>query len=162
MENVEARWILPNVSNSSHVYKKKTTEKEHQNVVIQNQASKIIQNFHLVNLNIDFPKEKLIGVIGHVGAGKSSLLNALLRELTLECGSISINGSISYAAQEAWVFNASVRQNILFGKEYDRDRYDAVIRSCALTKDFEQFENGELTIVGERGTLSGGQRARIK
>lgn len=117
----------------------------------------------LTKVNIDFPKGKLIGVIGPVGAGKSSLLSVILRELPIESGLMNVNGSISYASQEPWVFSASVRQNILFGEEYDRKRYNAVIRTCALGADFKQFENGDLTIVGERGVcLSGGQKARIK
>ena len=117
----------------------------------------------LSNINVDFPKGKLIGVIGPVGAGKSSFLQALLRELPFEVGSMVINGSISYASQEPWVFAGSIRQNILFGEDYDRDRYDAVIKTCALVKDFEQFENGDRTIVGDRGaSLSGGQKARLK
>lgn len=117
----------------------------------------------LSNLSISFPRGRLIGVIGSVGAGKSSLLQALLRELPIESGSIDINGSISYASQEAWVFAASVRQNILFGDEFDYIRYNAVVDTCALTKDFAQFPYGDLTIVGERGaSLSGGQRARVK
>lgn len=117
----------------------------------------------LSNLNINFPRGRLIGVIGPVGAGKSSLIQALLRELPLESGSITINGSISYASQEPWVFAASVRQNILFGDEFDYSHYDAVVRTCALTQDFDQFPYGDLTIVGERGaSLSGGQRARVK
>lgn len=117
----------------------------------------------LSNLNINFPRGQLIGVIGSVGAGKSSLLQALLRELPVESGSITIDGSISYASQEAWVFAASVRQNILFGDEFDCIRYNEVIETCALRKDFAQFPYGDLTIVGERGaSLSGGQRARVK
>lgn len=117
----------------------------------------------LSNINVDFKKGKLIGVVGPVGAGKSSLLQALLRELPLESGSIHVNGSISYAAQEPWVFAGSVRQNILFGLDMDRERYDAVVKACALLKDFEQLEFGDKTIIGERGaSLSGGQKARIK
>lgn len=116
----------------------------------------------LCDINVDFPKGKLIGVIGPVGAGKSSFLQVLLRELPLDCGSISISGSISYASQEPWVFAASVRQNILFGEEYDHDRYKKTAKMCALLQDFHQFENGDRLIVGEKGTLSGGQKARIK
>lgn len=117
----------------------------------------------LNNLNVDFPSGKLIGVVGPVGSGKSSLLQALLRELPLESGSISINGSVSYACQEPWVFAGSVRQNILFGQDMDRERYDAVVKTCALIKDFEQLENGDRTVIGDRGaSLSGGQKARIK
>lgn len=117
----------------------------------------------LSNINVDFKKGKLIGVVGPVGAGKSSLLQALLRELPLESGSIHVNGTISYAAQEPWVFAGSVRQNILFGLDMDRERYDAVVKACALLKDFDQFEFRDMTIIGERGaSLSGGQKARIK
>lgn len=117
----------------------------------------------LQNISLDVPKGQLIGVVGPVAAGKSSLLQALIRELPLESGSISVNGSVSYACQEPWVFAGSVRQNILFGKEMHRERYNAIARSCDLIKDFESFENGDLTMIGERGaSLSGGQKARIK
>lgn len=118
--------------------------------------------FTLDNMNIDFPKGKLIGIIGPVGAGKSSLLQLLLHELPLQSGTINISGTTSYASQEPWVFAASVRQNILFGENYDSDRYNKVVKCCALQSDFEQFENGDRTIIGEKGTLSGGQKARIK
>lgn len=116
----------------------------------------------LENINVDFASGKLIGVIGSIGAGKSSLLQVLLHELPLKSGSLIINGSTSYASQEPWIFPATVRQNILFGQDYDRDRYNAVVKCCALQKDFEQFANGDQTMVGETGTLSGGQKARIK
>lgn len=116
----------------------------------------------LDNINIDIRKGKLIGVIGAIGTGKSSLLQLLLHELPLQSGTLNVNGSASYASQEPWVFAASVRQNILFGASYDSDRYNKVVKCCALQSDFEQFENGDRTIIGEKGTLSGGQKARIK
>lgn len=116
----------------------------------------------LNNLNIDFKKGLLIGVIGPVGAGKSSLLQAILKELPLESGSINLNGKVSYACQEPWVFAGSARQNILFGEDMIRNRYEQVIKDCALVKDFQQLPQGDSSIIGERGTsLSGGQRARI-
>lgn len=93
---------------------------------------------------------------------QSSLLHAILGELPLREGTIKVNGTISYASQEPWLFAGSVRQNILFGSPYDRDRYRQVVKVCALRTDFEQFPYGDKTIVGERGvSLSGGQRARI-
>lgn len=117
----------------------------------------------LNNVNVSLPKGKLIGIVGPVGSGKTSLLHAFLHELPLQSGSIKINGTISYASQEPWTFAASVRQNILFGQEFDRERYDAVVECCALTKDFEQLENGDLTLIGDRGaSMSGGQKARVK
>lgn len=104
----------------------------------------------------------LIAIIGQVGSGKTSLLQAILGELTLSGGSINISGKISYACQEPWVFASTIRQNIVFGRTFDRKRYNEVIRVCALERDFKQFPYGDLTLVGERGSsLSGGQKARI-
>ncbi|XP_031628372.1 multidrug resistance-associated protein 4-like [Contarinia nasturtii] len=162
MKNVSARWISS--SGNLEYSSKDQSATAHQNGEIKNDESAAgdIETQTLDNLNVSLPKGKLIGVIGPVGSGKSSFLQALLRELPLESGSININGSISYASQESWIFPASVRQNILFGTEYDRNRYNAVVETCSLTKDFEQLENGDLTIVGDRGaSLSGGQKARI-
>jgi ATP-binding cassette subfamily C (CFTR/MRP) protein 4 len=93
---------------------------------------------------------------------QTSLFHALLKELPLSEGTISINGTISYASQEPWLFVGSVRQNILFGEPYNKERYREVIRVCALRTDFDQLPFGDKTMVGERGvSLSGGQRARI-
>ncbi|XP_019863205.1 PREDICTED: multidrug resistance-associated protein 4-like, partial [Amphimedon queenslandica] len=73
-----------------------------------------------------------------------------------------VKGSIGYASQEAWVFSATLRDNILFGLPYDSDKYESVIEACALEKDIELLPEGDLTLVGERGvTLSGGQKARV-
>lgn len=139
LQNVTAHWELPGDKTSSSKWQT------------------------LNNLNAELPRGKLIGVIGQVGAGKSSLLQAILRELPLKSGSIDINGTLSYASQEPWVFAGTVRQNILFGQEYNKERYDAVIKSCSLTTDLEQLPNGDRTVIGERGTsLSGGQKARVK
>lgn len=120
-------------------------------------------SFMLDGLSAEFKRGDLIGIIGAVGAGKSSLLQTILRELPLESGAMQINGLISYAAQEPWIFAGTVRQNILFGQEYEKDRYNAVVKVCALATDFEQLPEGDRTIVGDRGmSLSGGQKARIK
>ncbi|KAL1501387.1 hypothetical protein ABEB36_006715 [Hypothenemus hampei] len=116
----------------------------------------------LENINLTIKHEQLLGIIGPVGSGKSSLLQTILGELELVSGKIKVNGRISYASQEPWVFAATLRQNILFGSDYDKKRYQDVVRACALEKDFEQFEHGDLSIVGDRGaSLSGGQKARI-
>lgn len=101
-------------------------------------------------------------IIGQVGSGKSSILLSILRELKLKSGTIKTNGSISYASQEAWIFNGTVRQNILFGREFDPKRYAKVVQVSALESDFKQFLQGDQTRVDDRGTsLSGGQRARL-
>nr|XP_012230327.1 PREDICTED: probable multidrug resistance-associated protein lethal(2)03659 isoform X1 [Linepithema humile]XP_012230329.1 PREDICTED: probable multidrug resistance-associated protein lethal(2)03659 isoform X1 [Linepithema humile]XP_012230330.1 PREDICTED: probable multidrug resistance-associated protein lethal(2)03659 isoform X1 [Linepithema humile] len=116
----------------------------------------------LHNINIKVRPGELIAIVGQVGAGKSSLLNVFLKELRLQEGSIQINGKIAYASQEPWLFAGSVRQNILFGRKMDQNRYDRVIKVCQLKRDFRLLPYGDKTIVGERGiSLSGGQRARI-
>jgi ATP-binding cassette subfamily C (CFTR/MRP) protein 4 len=92
---------------------------------------------------------------------QTSLLQAILRELPLIEGTIQVGGTISYASQEPWMFAGSVRQNILFGQPFVRERYTHVVHVCALKRDFTLLPYGDKTIVGERGvSLSGGQRAR--
>ncbi|KAK5646964.1 hypothetical protein RI129_005428 [Pyrocoelia pectoralis] len=114
------------------------------------------------NLNINVKRGSTVAVIGPVGSGKSSLLSVILKELSLTKGKLQIDGCISYAAQESWIFNGTVRQNILFGKPFNKVRYKRVIRVCSLSRDFDLFPDGDKTSVGDRGvSLSGGQRARI-
>ncbi|EFA04472.2 putative multidrug resistance-associated protein lethal(2)03659-like Protein [Tribolium castaneum] len=116
----------------------------------------------LQNLDLFIPQGTLCAIVGPVGAGKSSILQMLLGELPPITGSIKVGGKISYASQEPWLFAATVRNNILFGREYDRALYREVVKVCALERDFKQFPQGDRTVVGERGvSLSGGQRARI-
>lgn len=105
---------------------------------------------------------KLCAIVGPVGAGKSSALQLVLGELLKQSGTIKIGGDVSYSAQEPWLFVATVRNNILFGLEYDRQKYKKTVKVCALEPDFDKFPQRDQTIVGERGvSLSGGQRARI-
>ncbi|KAJ9591425.1 hypothetical protein L9F63_002031, partial [Diploptera punctata] len=116
----------------------------------------------LTNINVEVKPGELVAIIGPVGAGKTSLVHTILKELPIDSGSISMGGRISYASQEPWLFTGSVRQNILFGEAMNRERYRKVVRVCALERDFELLPHGDKTIVGERGiTLSGGQRARV-
>lgn len=116
----------------------------------------------LENVNVEIEKGKMYAIIGMVGAGKSSLLSAVLGEINVTGGHVRVNGNLSYAGQEAWVFGSTVRQNILFGQPYDRHRYQKVVKACSLQSDFKQFPQGDQTVVGERGSsLSGGQKARI-
>lgn len=116
----------------------------------------------LTNINLSVPGGTLLAIVGPVGAGKSSLLNVVLRELKIDAGAISIKGSVSYAAQEPWLFSSSVKQNILFGLPMDKEKYRKVVKCCALERDFELLPNGDRTLMGDRGvSLSGGQKARI-
>lgn len=104
----------------------------------------------------------LTTIIGPVGSGKSTMLQVILGELELDSGQIHIDGTLSYASQETWLFEGSIRQNIIFIEDFDEERYKKVVKVCALEKDFDMFPYGDATIVGERGiSLSGGQKARV-
>ncbi|XP_040192032.1 multidrug resistance-associated protein 4 [Rana temporaria] len=116
----------------------------------------------LQNISCSVRPGELLAVIGPVGAGKSSLLSAVLGELPKDKGFVDIRGRIAYVSQQPWVFSGTVRSNILFGKEYIREKYERVLRVCALKKDMLQLDDGDLTMIGDRGvTLSGGQKARV-
>ncbi|XP_072383363.1 ATP-binding cassette sub-family C member 4-like isoform X2 [Diabrotica undecimpunctata] len=116
----------------------------------------------LKNLNFKLGKNTLLGVIGPVGSGKSSLLQSILGELDIVEGTLAVHGTLSYASQEPWIFSGSIRQNILFGSDFDKARYDEVLKVCELKKDFDQFPDRDFTLIGEKGAnLSGGQKARI-
>ncbi|XP_068840293.1 ATP-binding cassette sub-family C member 4-like isoform X2 [Capricornis sumatraensis] len=105
---------------------------------------------------------ELLAVVGPVGAGKSSLLCAVLGELPPSQGQVSVHGRIAYVPQQPWVFSGTVRSNILFGKKYEKDRYEEVIKACALGEDLQLLEDGDQTVIGDRGTpLSEGQKARV-
>lgn len=113
-------------------------------------------------INIEIAAGQFSAIIGPVGSGKSTLLNTILRELEIDKGELIVNGIVSYAAQEPWLFESTIRQNILFTEKYDEIRYKQVISVCALERDFKLLPYGDYTIVGERGiSISGGQRARI-
>ncbi|KAI6037805.1 P-loop containing nucleoside triphosphate hydrolase protein [Pisolithus marmoratus] len=116
----------------------------------------------LEGINLTVRKGELVGVLGRVGAGKSSLLSAIIGDMTKTEGEVTLYGSVSYAAQNPWVMSATVRDNILFSHEYDETFYNLVIEACALKPDLALLPQGDLTEVGEKGiTLSGGQRARV-
>ncbi|XP_019626252.1 PREDICTED: multidrug resistance-associated protein 4-like [Branchiostoma belcheri] len=116
----------------------------------------------LKNVNFRVKDGQLFTVVGSVGSGKSSLLSVILGELPASSGEVKVDGRVSYASQQAWVFSGTVRQNIVFGHPYDHLKYWKVIDCCGLSKDLEVFPNSDLTLVGDRGiTLSGGQKARI-
>ncbi|KAL5290305.1 ABCC4.2 family protein [Megaselia abdita] len=116
----------------------------------------------LKDIYLKIKDKELLGVIGPVGSGKSSLLNAMLGELYIANGHLSVNGKISYASQELWLFTGTVKDNIIFTEGFDSERYQQVIRVCGLDKDLQLMPKGDETIIGERGvSLSGGQKARI-
>ena len=135
--------------------------------------------FQVRDLNVDFPIGELTVISGPTGSGKTSILMALLGEMTVVKGDAFLPGArnkedslilpgtelvdcVAYCAQSAWLLNDTIRNNILFASEYDKTRYDQVIKACALTRDFEILDHGDGTEIGEKGiTLSGGQKQRV-
>lgn len=114
------------------------------------------------NIDIEIEDGAMCAIIGPIGSGKSTILQAILEEIEVDRGELIVNGTVSYAAQEPWLFEGTVRDNILFTQDYDAARYKEVMRVCALERDLQILPYGDCTIIGERGiSLSGGQRARI-
>lgn len=121
-----------------------------------------VEPFRLHDLELSIGRNELIAVIGGVGSGKSSLLAALAGDMRRTHGSVTMGATRAFCPQYAWIQNTSVKENILFGKPYDRKWYDAVIDACALRPDLEMLPNGDMTEIGERGiTVSGGQKQRL-
>ncbi|XP_014780308.1 ATP-binding cassette sub-family C member 10 isoform X1 [Octopus bimaculoides] len=122
---------------------------------------------NLTDINLDIKKGMFVGVIGKVGSGKSSLLYAILGEMSKIKGDIQvisalINDGFAFAPQEPWILNDTIKANILFGQTENMKKYDQVISACALDADLTMLPHGDRTEVGENGTtLSGGQKARI-
>ncbi|KAG6497311.1 hypothetical protein ZIOFF_045210 [Zingiber officinale] len=104
-----------------------------------------------------------VAVCGTVGSGKSSLLSSLLGEVPKISGSVRLCGSTAYVPQSPWIQSGEIQDNILFGREMDREKYDKVLEACSLKKDLEILAFGDQTVIGERGiNLSGGQKQRIQ
>ncbi|TPX32622.1 hypothetical protein SmJEL517_g04298 [Synchytrium microbalum] len=117
---------------------------------------------HLQGIDFTIPKGSLTAIVGSVGCGKSSLLGALTGEMSRAKGSVDIYGTTALANQQGWITNDSIKNNVLFGTEYDAGRYREVVRVTALERDLREFADGDLTEVGTQGlTLSGGQIARV-
>ena len=104
-----------------------------------------------------------VAIVGPTGSGKSSLISAMLGELIMLKGDIVVGSNIAYIPQQAWIFNATLKENILFGLEEDVNRYYDSIEFSQLRKDIDhQFEGGDQIEIGEKGiNLSGGQRQRV-
>ncbi|EJY57511.1 AAEL017209-PA [Aedes aegypti] len=116
----------------------------------------------LKNINLAVKKGKLSAVVGSVGTGKSSLISALLGEMEKIKGTVNTDGSIAFVPQQAWIQNATLRENILFGKAYNAQKYDRVLECCALKPDLEMLPGRDKTEIGEKGiNLSGGQKQRV-
>lgn len=137
------------------------------------------KDFKLKDLNITFKAGKLNVIIGPTGAGKTSLLLALLGEMELTSGKVFLPGviprddlvvdprtglteSVAYCSQSAWLLNDTIKNNIIFASPFNQDRYDKVVDACGLTRDLQILAAGDQTEIGEKGiALSGGQKQRV-
>ena len=134
-----------------------------ENSTDEKQSSEQDARVAISGITMSFRSNQLYCIIGKVGSGKSALLQALAGELAVSVGTIGRHyNSLAYAVQCPWIMNGSVRQNILMGHPFDELWYSEVVNACGLKPDIARFQNGDETIVGDRGVqLSGGQKARI-
>ncbi|RKP08793.1 P-loop containing nucleoside triphosphate hydrolase protein [Thamnocephalis sphaerospora] len=132
--------------------------------------------FALKNVSVEFQVEELNVVMGPPGSGKTSLLMALLeaempcvrgrvhmpRQRVFQCGQHVLSSNVAYVAQQAWLQNISIRDNITFGQPFDEERYRRVIHACALERDLAELYAGDGTLLGEKGIeLNNDQKQRV-
>lgn len=119
--------------------------------------------FTVRDINISVGAGKILAIVGPVGSGKSTIINAVIGEVAVSSNStIETHGKVAYASQVAFILNATIRDNILFGNDFDAERYNQVLDDCCLRADIDQLSAGDMTEIGERGvTLSGGQKQRV-
>ncbi|CAG2101456.1 unnamed protein product [Medioppia subpectinata] len=116
----------------------------------------------LNNISLEVSDKRLVAVVGSVGAGKSSLLAALLGELAILEGSAGVNGTVAYVPQEPWIQNKTLKENIVFTNELNDEYYERVLESCDLVPDLSVLPDRDMTEIGEKGiNLSGGQKQRV-
>ncbi|KAG0339639.1 hypothetical protein BG004_006726 [Podila humilis] len=116
----------------------------------------------LTNINFTIKDGSLTAVVGRIGQGKSSILGAIMGEMYKLQGTVKVFGDIAYVPQQAWIINATLKDNILFGKPFDQEKYDRIVYASGLVPDFDMLPAGDQTEIGERGiNLSGGQKQRV-
>lgn len=155
IENGNFEWTIQNSSNSKNK-DNKTEDKEAIKINVN-------ESFGLHNINLSIGKGELIFIVGEVGSGKTSLFHSILGNMhPSKSSKITINGSISYVSQIPWIQNESLKNNILFYKEYNEEQYNKAIEAAILKRDLEILIKGDLTEIGEKGiNLSGGQKMRV-
>ncbi|XP_055010778.1 ATP-binding cassette sub-family C member 12 [Boleophthalmus pectinirostris] len=153
MENATLSWVGPDEETEP---KTQTEDKE------QPSEPQLEVKPTLKNISFTLPKGKLLGICGNVGSGKTSLIAAILEQMYLQQGSVVVNGTFAYVAQQAWIFHGTVQENILMDEPFDQNKYEKVLNICSLRADLDILPYGDQTEIGERGlNLSGGQKQRI-
>ncbi|KAG0326962.1 hypothetical protein BG004_002850, partial [Podila humilis] len=116
----------------------------------------------LRDINLTVKGKQLTAVMGRIGQGKSSLLSSIIGDMYKHVGHVQVSGRVAYVPQQAWIINATLKNNIIFRKEYDEKRYQLIISACGLHSDIAMLPGGDQTEIGERGiNLSGGQKQRV-
>lgn len=153
--------VLKNDTTHSSALASQTLEKKDKQD--PSESTEEATQFCLSDIRLDVPRGSLTAIVGPVGSGKSSLLQALIGEMKQTGGvPARFGGSIGYCPQSAWIQNDTIRGNILFGLLLDEHKYAAVVRASCLESDLEILPHGDLTMIGERGiNLSGGQKQRV-
>ena len=143
----------------------KQNQEKHSALSVSNLSYRQIERddeFILQDIQFSIASQSLTLITGPVGSGKSTLLSAIAGEISDVSGTITFPGTLTYVPQTAWIFTGTIRENILFGQQYDEPKYSRVIEACALKEDIQRFPGYDQTVVGERGeVLSGGQQARV-
>ena len=162
VQRVEEFLTLPELE-ESQIDSDNSMDKSHQeNIKIENGTFSWDTEPILKNINIEIEQSQLVGIVGIVGSGKSSLINALLGNMVTLMGTATKIRNAAYVPQEAWIQNASIRDNILFGEEYHRVPFNQVVSMSGLDADISTLPNKLGTIIGEKGVnLSGGQKQRV-
>ena len=165
--------LIPNQSISQSDISVRTEQKNNEPIIEESKSTtteseqdKIQYDIALKDITINIKPGEIVGIIGEVGSGKSSLFEAILNSLILlnpdKCDGIHINGTVGYVCQSSWIQNATIKDNILFFKEEDPHRYQEVLEQSQLKFDLANFEGGDQTEIGEKGiNLSGGQKVRV-
>ncbi|KAF9971485.1 hypothetical protein BGZ73_005585 [Actinomortierella ambigua] len=116
----------------------------------------------LKNIQLAIPMGSLTAIVGRIGMGKSSMISAIVGDMYKRQGIVRVFGRVAYVPQQAWIINASLQDNIIFGMPFDQDKYDRIIYAAGLKPDIEMLPAGDQTEIGERGiNLSGGQKQRV-
>ncbi|KAJ9585510.1 hypothetical protein L9F63_002711, partial [Diploptera punctata] len=146
------------LSQGKHITAEATAEEKGQ--FISSDENQVVET--LRNIQLDVPRGRLIGICGSVGSGKSSLLSAIMGWMVGTDGNLQVMGNMAVVSQQAWIFNDTVRENILFGLPYEENKYQNVVECCSLQRDLEILANGDKTEISEGGSnLSGGQKQRV-
>ncbi|KAI1319685.1 Multidrug resistance-associated protein 1 [Mortierella claussenii] len=155
-------WANPNAPTSLDTTTESKDNKD--NAAIPSSSNNINKDVRatLSDINLQIPHGSLTAVVGRVGQGKSSLISAIIGDMYKGKGHVQVTGRVAYVAQEAWIMNCTVKDNILFGQPLDQERYEHILVACSLSQDLEMLPAGDQTEIGERGiNLSGGQKQRV-